>query len=425
MTTVRETRRWRGVVGVALAALALGVLFKRPLLVLASVVGVTYAVYPRLTPTPTVMLEIERSLDEDDPEDGDEVTVTVDVHNVGGNALPDLRLVDGVPPMLAVADGSPRLATSLTPRASTSFSYTVTARQGTHHFEPATVVARDLAGATEVETTVADDTAIEVHSAVPEAPRRQRTRQFVGDVVTDDGGSGVEFHRTRDYRRGDPRNRIDWRRYARSGELSTVEFRQERSASVVLCVDVREPAYRAANRDEPHGVAYSLAAVEQLLASLSESTDTVGLASLGAEGEDCWLAPGTGTEHRERARRLLGTHPALSAYPPEDPGGPDAWAVQLRDLQRRLPPAAQVVFVTPLADEFAASAVLTLEARRRAPTVVTPDVTSGTTPGARLARAERDQRIRSLREAGVRVVDWEPDKPLGTTIVDARERWLA
>jgi hypothetical protein len=54
-------------------------------------------------------------------------------------------------------------------------------------------------------------------------------------------------------------------------------------------------------------------------------------------------------------------------------------------------------------------------------TVVSPDVTSDATPGARLARVERDNRIHSLREAEIPVVDWTPDQPLGTSIVHAQE----
>lgn len=422
MTSVRRTRRWRGIVAVALSAAALGVLFKRPFVLLVSVVGIAFAAYPQLPSPPNVSLELERSLDDDAPAHGDDVEVTVRVRNDGRGTLADLRIIDGVPPMLAVSAGTPRHAATLRPGDVTSFSYTVTAKHGTHSFEPATVIARDMAGATEVETTVAAETTIECVADVPEIPLRRQTRQFVGDIVTDEGGSGVEFHRTREYQPGDALARIDWRRYARTGELSTVEFRQERAAAVVLCLDAREPAYRAGGTNDPHGVAYSRAAAEQLLGALSDTTDTVGIASL-TDREPCWLGTGAGQNHLDRARQMLSTHPALSTYPPDETG-PDQWNEQLTALRQRLSAEAQVVLLSPLADEFAVEAALTLEASGYAVTAVSPDITNDATVGERLARTERRNRIHSLRESGVRVVDWNPDDPLGSVLVRAQDRWL-
>ncbi|WP_255194893.1 DUF58 domain-containing protein [Halorarius litoreus] len=422
MTTVRRTRRWRGVVAVALFAGAAGVLFKRPLPLLLAVVGVGYAAYPQVPSPPTVSLDIDRRLDPDDPADGEPVTVEVTVTNTGQSVLPDLRIVDGVPPMLSVSDGTPRHATALRPGRRATFSYEVTATQGTHRFEPATVVARDVSGATEVETEVAADTTIECTAEVPEVPLRQQTQQHVGRIVTNDGGSGVEFHRTREYQRGDDMSRIDWRRFARTGELTTTEFREERAASVVLCLDVRASAYRSPEEGEPHAVAHELAAAEQLLAELAETTDSVGLATLGGR-ESCWLPPGAGRDHLLRAQQLLATHPALSPYPPES--SDEAIDDQVLDLRRRLGTDTQVVLFSPLLDAGAVSAALALEAAGHATTIISPDVTDGDSPGAQLARVERRNRLDTVREAGVRVVDWSPDVALGTSLVHAQERWSA
>lgn len=420
MTTIRRTRRWRGVIAVALFAAAAGLLFKRPAVLLLSVVGVAYAAYPRLLGEPSVSLALDRDLETDGPADGEDVSVSVTVRNTGSSTLPDLRIVDGVPPMLSVSDGTPRHAATLRPGRSTTFSYDVTATQGTHRFEPATVVARDVSGGTEVETEVAAETTIECVTEVPEVPLRQQTREQVGRIVTDEGGSGVEFHRTREYQRGDDMSRIDWRRFARTGELTTTEFSQEKAASVVLCLDVRESAYRAPAEGEPHAVAHELAAAEQLLAALGETTDAVGLAAFG--GDHCWLAPGTGRDHLARAHRLLSTHSALSPYPPDEPTDRDG-EVETRDLRRRLDHDVQVVVLSPLLDDEAVSAALELQASSHETTVISPNVTGDATIGGRLAAVERTNRVAALRKADIRVVDWDPAEPLGTTLVHTQERW--
>ncbi|MFC6838462.1 DUF58 domain-containing protein [Halomarina ordinaria] len=415
---VRRTGRWRGIVAVALLAGAVGVLTARSQVLLLAVVGVAYAAFPRVTGRPTPSLRVERTLADGTPRRGDEVEVTVTVTNTGRWPLFDVRLVDGVPAMLAVRSGTPRHAAVLLPGRSTTFAYAVGAEYGRHQFDPATVFLRDASGGLEVEARVPADppTVLTCTDAVPEVPLRRQTRLDAGRLVTDDGGSGIEFHRTREYRRGDPMSRIDWKRLARSGDLTTVEFREERAASVVLLVDARAAAYRASEAGAPHGVAYALAGAEQLLTALSDTRDYVGLAALGREF--CWLPAGTGAEHERTARDLLATHPTLSPRPPETDEGVDG---QLEELEKRLPRDAQVVFLSPLVDEFAASAALSLEATGHAVTVVSPEVASSSTVGGRLARVARANRIHSLREAEIPVVDWDPEEPLGTAVVRIQE----
>lgn len=421
MTTVRRTRRWRGVAAVALLASAVGVLATEPLVLLAGAVGAGFAAYPWLRSPPSVELDVSRSTTPSDPAAGDDVTVTVRVRNVGDATLTDLRIVDGVPPMLTVTEGTPRHAAVLRPGSTTEFSYVIEAAHGRHQFDPATAVARDVTGATEVETTVRADDAIECAAAVPEVPLREQTTLGSGRVLTADGGEGIEFHKTREYHAGDPMSRIDWKRKAKTGELSTVEFREERPASVLLCLDARPCAYRAADEDEPNAVACSREALSQLLTAVGSERNAVGLAAVGREL--CWHRPGRGTDHLAEARQLLASHPAFSTVPPSLDAD---WSAegQFEEIRRRLGEQTQVFLFSPLTDEAAASFALELESARTAVTVVCPDVTTTDTPGGRFAAVERDDRVRRLRSGGVSVVPWSPDEPLGPELLRAKERGL-
>jgi uncharacterized protein (DUF58 family) len=415
----RRTGRWRGIVAVALFAGAVGVLSATAFLLLVAVPAAAYASYPRLTGSPKPTLAVERTVEDDTPDRGSGVEVTVRVTNTGRWPLTDVRLVDGVPPMLAVRDGSPRHAAFLWPGRSTEFSYTVGAEYGRHQFDPLTAYIRDVSGGTELEATVDCDpaTVLTCTDAVPEMPLRKQTRHSTGRLVTDDGGAGIEFHRTREYQKGDPMSRIDWKRYAKTGQLTTVEFREERAATIVLLIDARPSAYRASAEGEPHGLAYSLAGAEQLLTALGETRDYVGMAAIGREF--CWLSAGVGVDHELTARELIATHPVLSTVPPESaPDDPDDQAGELR---KRLSGDAQVIMLSPLADEYIASLALSIEASGHPTTVVSPDVSSDATVGGRLAAVDRENRISSLREAEIPVIDWTPDKPLGATIVDSTE----
>lgn len=423
MTTVRRTRRWRGVVAVVLLALAVGVVAKRPSLLLVAATGIAFAAYPAVTTPPELDVSVERRLDVDSPAVDDTVTVTTTLRNEGTEMLTDLRVVDGVPAMLSVVDGSPRIATALRPGKEATIEYAVRAERGVHRFEPTTVVGRDISGGTEVETTAATKTVIECSARIPAVPLRKLTRNRTGQLVTDRGGSGLEFHRIKAYERGDPVGRIDWRRFARSRELTTVEFREERLAEVVLCVDTRAIAYRARSPNDPHAVASAVDAAERIAESLFASGHRVGLATIGRRS--CWLPAGSGPDHEDQLRARLSTHPSFSMSPPppsETVDDEDAdLDRQLSVLRERLG-TVQLFLLTPLCDDGATRAARTFEAAGCAVTVVSPDVTTDATAGARLARIGRRNRLRALRSAGIPTVDWRPDDRLGTALATV-ERW--
>jgi uncharacterized repeat protein (TIGR01451 family) len=410
MSVPRQTRRWRGVVGVALVTVAVGLLANRPKLLLVATVVVAFAAYPRLTRAPSPALELDRRLDEQSPKPGDEVTVDVTLRNAGGNVLPDVRVVDGVPAALGVTDGTPRHGTSLPPGGEAEFSYAVTVEEGTHEFEPATVVVRDPSGEHEFETSVSAATEIRADADFQRPPHRDLTVAQSGRILADREGTGVEFFQTREYRPGDDVSRIDWNRYARSGELTTIEFNEQAAGSVVLLVDAREPAYRG-DGESPHAVVRSVAAARQLADALLGRRFLVGAAGVGREY--CWLSPAAGSEQRDRIEDLLATHAAFSATPPERDV---PLADQMEQLREAVEHGTQFVVLSPLCDDAIVDAVRRLDAHGYLVSVVSPDVTGTETTGQRLASTERRNRIATLRSADVPVVDWPMDQPLGTAV---------
>ncbi|MFC7229952.1 DUF58 domain-containing protein [Salinirubellus salinus] len=419
----RETNRWLGVNALALAAGSVGVLLSRPALVLAAVLGVAFGAYARAGGPPDARVSLSREISETVSRPGESVRVTVTVRNEGDSLLPDLRVVDGVPEGLTVVEGSPRHATALRPGKAAAFTYEVRAVRGHHTFAPATVLVHGFSGSVERELAVRAETPTTL-DCTPELvvgdslPLRTQTTPFTGRVVTDTGGPGTEFHSVREYRPGDPLSRIDWRRAARTGEYATLQFRPERAATVALVVDTREEAYRAPDPDSPSAVERSVTAAGEAFTSLLATGDRVALAAYGPA--EFWLPPGAGDEHRASAREALGTHRAFAPTPGDDPFFP---GIRLRRLRRRLPGDAQVVLFTPLADDYVVNVARRLDAYGHLVTVVSPDPTAGRSDGQRLARVERSLRASTLRAAGIRVVDWPPDRPLAAAVARARRRW--
>lgn len=416
---VLETGRWTGIAAAALFPVGAGLVLRQPGLLLAGIVGVAVAAYARGNRESAVDVRVERTVSPSDPDPGEDVTVTVRVHNDGG-FLADLRVIDGVPPALAV-EGSARLGTALRSGRTAAFEYTVTAVRGEHDWEPVTVVARNASGSRETTARVDTPTTLRCHpdlAASTSLPLRGLTTQFSGRVPTDVGGSGLEFHATREYRHGDPVRRINWARLARTGELSTLEFREERAATVVLLVDARVQAYQAPGPEASNAVERAVEAATVSFSALSDTGDRVGVAAMSPD--ECWLAPGTGADHEAAARELFTSHPALSATPSEDRFLPTAWLTRFR---RRIPPDAQVVFFSPVLDDFAVTVGRRLDAYGHAVTVVSPDPTTEESAGRQFARVERDNRLSELRGAGIRVVDWGAETALEPELERSARRW--
>ncbi|WP_158059433.1 DUF58 domain-containing protein [Halorussus halophilus] len=423
--------RWNAGLTVALLTGAAGVLLQNPAIFLSSVVGFAYAAYQYGSRSPDLDVSVTRTVDDHTPVPSSDVNVSVTVTNESERTLADLRVVDGVPDQLEVASGSPRHATSLRPGESETFDYALTARRGEHRFGKTTLVAKNLSGASEQrDERDARDTDMDIeHSTITcetraeEVPLPSRTSSYPGHITTDSGGEGVEFYATREYRPGDPLSRVDWKRVARTGEMTTVEFRETRAATVVVVVDVRTLAHVTRKDGEPDAVELGAYAAERLSDALLQQNNRVGLALFGPTEE--YLEPSGGTEQAARIRAMLRETPepreqSVGLF--SDRRRTRANRQRFETLRKRLPDAAQIVYLSPMLDEGAVDMVERFEAYGHPVTVVSPNVTGDTTGGT-VERLDREERLSAVRGGGVRTIDWSPDEPIRTAIAAATAGW--
>lgn len=415
------TGRWRSVGVVAFTCIGLGVLFSAPAVLLAAGVGLAVLAYARWAAPDDVEVAVERSVGTERPSAGEVVPVELRVTNEGDRSIADLRVVDGVPEALEVVEGSPRFGTALRPGESTSSAYAVEARRGRHAFGPTLVLTRSPSGAVESGRLVEAAGTVTCRPAFGALdggfdPHRRGAR-FAGQVPTARGGEGIEFHATRAYRPGDPARRVDWNRWARTGELAVIEFREERSTTVVLVVDAREEAYVAPGSNEAHAVDRAATAAGRIATTLLGSANRLGLVAMAPS--DRWVEPRGGRDHRDRVHEALSTDPAFASTPPSGRFDPRRWA---RRFDRRLPAGAEVVLLSPLVDPYPAGVIERVGASGHPAVAVSPDPTAVTTPVERLARLDRRLRLAELRDRGVRVVDWPWTAPLDLGLERAGRR---
>lgn len=453
----RRTNRWIGLSGATLAGAAIALLARSAGLLLVAGLGATLVAYARVASPPTVAIALDRQFDPVDPGVGEPVTVELTIANVGDRTITDLRLADGVPEGTAVTGGAATIATALRPGAATTLQYEIGGDHARRTFSPATVAVRDVAGLVERRARV--DAGIDTlawPSLRPASALRLLPPSFapVGPLATDEGGEGLAFHSVREYRPGDPRSRVDWRRRAKTGELATVEFRRERVATVVVIVDARPAADLAPGEESASAIERSTAAAGALLEGVEAAGHRVGLAALGPE--PCWIPPGRGRDHRERLHRQLATAGGFTARAGRDSdeqesatgaesvdeggsrvrtgattdGAADAGARadtatdeaaesgprndtatdgsgdDLAAVLARLDGDASVVLLSPLCDDGSDRISRQLAARTRSLSILSPDPTATETAGQRLVALERAERLQSLRATGLHVVDW-------------------
>jgi len=409
-----KTGHWAGVGTLTLITIAVAVFTKQPALLAVSAVGVAIAAYGSSARAGTFTewtLAIERTLDSERPARGDAVTVRVTIRNEGDSTIPDLRIIDGVPGSLVVTGGSPRHAVVLLPGQETTFFYTVEAEYGEHTFGPAFVVTYDLSGERRrVSSIDGQDTSLlcrppaEIAEGVPIG---DLTTNYAGQLNSNEGGSGLQFHDTRQYQPGDPISLIDWKSLARTGELTSVSFQEERMAEIMLVIDARRKAALAPAPTERSAISRSVEAADVLLLTLLETNNRVGITALSPER--CWLAPGRGNDHRIRARELLMTH---SAFDIPVSNRPYVASSELSRLSEMLSPKAQVIILSPLCDDSIRRFIERLRASGIETTVISPDPIRGSTAGEQLAQIERLLQLTELRRMQIPVYDWQPDEPL-------------
>lgn len=411
-----RTGRWEVGVAATIALAAVGLLAREGTLLIAAAIPLAYVGYGSLSGVRTPAdLEAVRRIDASPAPPGRPVAVELSVTNAGESALADLRVVDGVPESLAVVDGTPRAGETLEPGESIDVEYVVVPRRGEYEFDAPRLRVRG-AGAGAVAdarpTTDGDDHLVcRLDAEAP--PLTDHGTEYVGTLTSDRPGQGVEFHSTREYRRGDPASGIDWRHFAKRGTLTSVNYARQVAATVILVVDVRPSARVVAGPGRPTAAELCAYAATRSLSDLLVSGHDVAVAVLGVDGEGPaglgWLPPGGGGDHRSRALSLL--RGAL------DGGGSEVdVATQARELVELTPPGAQLALCSPALDDGPVTAVEAWSAFDYPLTVLSPDVLSANTIGGQFEGVRRQTRLARCQAAGARAIDWRRGTPLSLVL---------
>lgn len=311
MSATRHDARWRTAVAPAALLVAVALWTGSPILFVAAALPLGFLAYGALSTVPDVReaVSVERSLSTETPFPGEHVEVTVAVTNEGDSAIPDLRVVDSVPGGVTPVTGTPNAVVGLRPGERHEITYELVAQRGAHEFGAVSLRARSLSAAATSSASVTPTGGSELFCRVhvEDAPVRDQTMRFVGAISTETGGAGLEFHSTRQYQRGDPMNRIDWRRLAKTGDLTTVDYRVEEAARVMVVVDGRDGVAVSCGPEYPSSRELSSYVAELSTGVLLSAGHEVGVGVFGmalpgtrGRGSPSVLEPSSGGSFRAR-----------------------------------------------------------------------------------------------------------------------------
>jgi uncharacterized protein (DUF58 family) len=373
---------------------------------------VVYLASTLLFRPPQIALRAERNLSAEMVKHDTPIEVIVRVTNDGPD-LDELLLEDRLPRGLVLIEGSTSLLTSLPIGATAEMRYTVRVPRGSYYFQDLLASASDHLGVLRERALLPARRRL---LALPDVTRLRRvairpprTHGHFGPIPSRQASTGVDFYGLREYQPGDPRRWINWRVSQRHDrQIFVNQFEQERIADVGVILDARQQSNVTLPGENGGSLfEYSVQAAGSLSAALLDDSNRVGLLVYGYGVERTF--PGYGKVQQERILRALGAARTGHNFALESLGYLPT---------RFFPTGSQIVMVSPLLTTDV-PAFVQLRACGYEVLVVSPDPVSyearalgveGELPW-RLARAERALLLRKLLRMGIRVLDWDVDKP--------------
>jgi uncharacterized protein (DUF58 family) len=416
----QRSLRWRVGVGYSFLLAAAGVLFVESVLLVAAMVPMAFVAYSAVTSAPTVgpSLAVTRTVAPKRPAPGQPVDVRLTVENDGEQPISELRLADGVPDQLSVIDGSPRAAVGLQSGESVSIEYRLRSRYGNHEFGDVTVRTHSLSAGSVYTTTVtpSGDASLSATLAPGKRPQTQGGSGTTGGLLLNQANEGLEFFGIKTYQPTDPIHKVNWRRYAKDRELTTIDYREREVSDVLVIVDARRCAAVARDRTAPTGTELCAYVANEIVNSVGNHQSPIGVAALGVDQFDdndglAWVLPGTDSEGATQHRALLDT---AAATVHSETGSPvsavsdEAFLTLIRQLRS----GTHVVFISPFQDDRSVEFVRQLRSTGHEVSACAPDVTTTATAGGQIEATRHRIHLAELRQLDVGVVDWQPDDPL-------------
>ena len=365
-------------------------------------------------------IQVVRTLSADNLYKGDDLYVELEITNPSWRRTQQLEIYDNVPHEMKLRSGLNYMRVNLGPGETTRVRYVLRCPlRGHYSIGPISIRYRDSFNLFSQEMYVDHRSDLIVFPQVreiEEALVRSRTpKMYTGATTLRTPGPGTEFFSLREYVPGDPFKIINWKAFARTGQLIVNEKCRDAVTDVFILVDSRDISRIGTVLKNPLEVGTVAAA--SLASYFIKRRDSVALAVY--DDRLSFLPPDTGVKQYFKI---------LSSLAGVAPKGAMPLQAVTNALSSRFSRGSPVFIISALeGDGTTIPAVRDLAGRGHEVIILSPSSVDFERLVSRIPRTsyevlklERQNRLTALAGFGARVIDWMPDVELSQALLQVK-----
>jgi len=365
-------------------------------------------------------LEVNREISAVNVYKGDDINVVLTIKNKSYRRTQQLEVFDNVPHEMKMRKGVNLMRINLGPGQMATIRYTVRCPlRGHYTIGPTSVRYRNAFNLFVSETSVSDRSDITVFPQVRDVEealiRSDVPKMYTGATTLKTPGQGMEFYALREYFPGDSFRSINWKAFARTGELMVNEKTRDAVTDVFIILDTRDVARIGTVLKNP--LEMGTVAAASIANYFIKRRDSVSLVTYGERMD--FLPPETGDKQHYKVLSQLAAVQSKGSMPLQ---------AVTNALSPRISRGSPVFIISSLeGDGTTLSAIRNLSGKGHEVIVLSPSSIDLERLVSRIPRMayevlklERQNRLTAISGYGAKVIDWTPSVDLSQALLQVR-----
>ena len=365
-------------------------------------------------------LEIKRDVSAVNVYKGDDINVVLTVTNKSYRRTQQLEVFDNVPHEMKMRKGINLMRMNLGPGHTATIRYSVRCPlRGHYTIGPTSIRYRNTFNLFVSETSVGDRSDITVFPQVRDVEealiRSDVPKMYTGATTLKTPGQGMEFYALREYFPGDSFRSINWKAFARTGELMVNEKTRDAVTDVFIILDTRDVARIGTVLKNP--LEMGTVAAASIANYFIKRRDSVSLVTYGERMD--FLPPETGDKQHYKVLSQLAAVESKGSMPLQ---------AVTNALSPRISRGSPVFIISSLeGDGTTLSAIRNLSGKGHEVIVLSPSSIDLERLVSRIPRMayevlklERQNRLTAISGYGAKVIDWTPSVELSQALLQIR-----
>ncbi len=365
-------------------------------------------------------LEISRYVPHSNVYKGDLIEVSLTITNKSYRRTQQLEVFDNVPHQMKIRRGINQIRLNLGPGQTTKIDYMLRCPlRGHYSVGPISVRFRNAFGLFMNESRIDDICDITVFPQVRDVEdamlRADVPKMYTGATTLRTPGPGMEFYSLREYLSTDSLRSINWKAFARTGDLMVNQKTRDAVTDVFVILDTREVSRIGTVLKNPLEMGASAAA--SISNHFLKRKDSVAMVTYGNKMD--FLPPDTGDKQHYKI---------LSRLASVSPSGSMPLQAVTNALAPRISRGSPVFIISSLeGDGTTLPAIRNLSGNGHSVTILSPSSIDLERLVSRIPRMsyevlklERQNRLTAVSGYGAQVIDWMPDVELSQALLQSR-----